>query len=174
MTRLHHELRCISSNFDYYGYYMHKRLTGTKKNMTQLFKDDGTVTPVTIVQVIDGIEELTAVVGASIAVSGTSKGKGFAGAVKRYSFAGGPKTHGQSDRHRAVGSIGAGTDPGKVLKGKKMPGRMGSQTVTVKGLRVEQVDQDQKLVYIKGAVPGGPKSTVTLIFEVVQETEAQD
>jgi len=153
---------------------MHKRLTGTKKNMTQLFKDDGTITPVTIVQVIDGIEELTAVVGASIAVSGTSKGKGFAGAVKRYSFAGGPKTHGQSDRHRAVGSIGAGTDPGKVLKGKKMPGRMGSQTVTVKGLRVEQVDQDQKLVYIKGAVPGGPKSTVTLIFEVVQETEAQD
>lgn len=153
---------------------MHKRLTGTKKNMTQLFKDDGTVTPVTIVQVTDGIEELIAAVGTSIAVSGTSKGKGFAGAVKRYSFGGGPKTHGQSDRHRAVGSIGAGTDPGKVLKGKKMPGRMGNETVTVKGLRVEQVDQDQNLVYIKGAVPGGPKSIVTLIFDIAQETGEQN
>jgi len=153
---------------------MHKQLTGTKKHMTQLFKDDGTVTPVTIVQVSDGVENLISVVGSPIAITGTSKGKGFAGAVKRYSFAGGPKTHGQSDRHRAVGSIGAGTDPGKVLKGKRMPGRMGNETVTVKGLRVEQVDQDQKLVYIKGAVPGGPKSTVTLIFEVAQETEEQN
>lgn len=153
---------------------MHKQLTGTKKHMTQLFKDDGTVTPVTIVQVSEGVEDLISVVGDPIAITGTSKGKGFAGAVKRYSFAGGPKTHGQSDRHRAVGSIGAGTDPGKVLKGKRMPGRMGNETVTVKGLRVEQVDQDQKLVYIKGAVPGGPKSTVTLIFEVAQETEEQN
>lgn len=153
---------------------MHKQLTGTKKHMTQLFKDDGTVTPVTIVQVSEGVEDLISVVGDPIAITGTSKGKGFAGAVKRYSFAGGPKTHGQSDRHRAVGSIGAGTDPGKVLKGKRMPGRMGNETVTVKGLRVEQVDQDQKLVYIKGAVPGGPKSTVTLIFDVAQETEEQN
>jgi len=153
---------------------MHKQLTGTKKHMTQLFKDDGTVTPVTIVQVSEGVEDLVSVIGNPIAITGTSKGKGFAGAVKRYSFAGGPKTHGQSDRHRAVGSIGAGTDPGKVLKGKKMPGRMGNQTVTVKGLRVEQVDQDQKLVYIKGAVPGGPKSTVTLIFDVAQEAEEQN
>lgn len=150
---------------------MHKQLTGTKKHMTQLFKDDGTVVPVTVIRVTeaDGWEVIT--VGSTVVVSGTSKGKGFAGAVKRYSFAGGPKTHGQSDRQRAVGSIGAGTDPGRVWKGQKMPGRMGAKRITVKGLRVEQIDPELGLIYLKGAVPGGPKSELTITFETVDDAK---
>src|SRR5258708_14303297 len=83
------------------------------------------------------------VCGDIISVTGTSKGKGFAGAVKRWHFAGGPKTHGQSDRQRAPGSIGQGTTPGRVLKGKHMAGRMGSDTVTVKNLK-QVIENDNK------------------------------
>src|SRR5258706_4146447 len=81
--------------------------------------------------------------GDTIAVTGTSKGKGFAGGVKRWHFAGGPKTHGQSDRQRAPGSIGQGTTPGRVYKGKHMAGRMGSDTVTVKNIKVVSVNNDR-------------------------------
>jgi large subunit ribosomal protein L3 len=87
-------------------------------------------------------------------VIGRSKGKGFAGVVKRYGFSGGPKTHGQSDRHRAPGSIGAGTTPGRVLKGKRMPGHMGSQRVTARNLEILKADAENNLLLIKGAVPG--------------------
>ena len=87
-------------------------------------------------------------------VTGKSKGKGFAGVVKRYGFAGGPKTHGQSDRHRAPGSIGAGSTPGRVLKGKHMPGHMGSQRVTARNLEILKTDTENNLLVIKGAVPG--------------------
>ena len=93
-----------------------------------------------------------------------SKGRGFAGGVKRHGFRGGPKTHGQSDRHRAPGSIGAGTYPGKVFKGLKMAGHMGMQQVTVKGLQVVQVDQARNLLLIKGAVPG-PQGGVVAIYK---------
>ena len=75
-------------------------------------------------------------VGDKVDVTGTSKGKGFAGAVKRHGFRGGPKTHGQSDRWRATGSVGAGSTPGRVLKGKRMPGRMGNERVTVQTSRL--------------------------------------
>ena len=92
--------------------------------------------------------------GDSVDVSGISKGKGFAGGVKRHHFSGGPKTHGQSDRHRAPGSIGAGTDPGRVLKGQRMAGHMGNQRVTVKRLEVVRADPDSNLLLVKGAVPG--------------------
>jgi large subunit ribosomal protein L3 len=85
-------------------------------------------------------------------VKGVSKGKGFAGVVKRYKFAGGPRTRGQSDRLRAPGSIGAGTDPGRVLKGKRMAGRMGSENVTIKNKKV--VDVRDGFVLVSGAVPG--------------------
>ena len=80
--------------------------------------------------------------GESINVTGVTKGRGFAGVVKRHGFKGGPKTHGQSDRHRAPGSIGAGTTPGKVLKGQRMAGRMGGDTVTTKNLEVMKSDPD--------------------------------
>jgi large subunit ribosomal protein L3 len=92
--------------------------------------------------------------GDLVDVSGISKGKGFAGGVKRHHFAGGPKTHGQSDRHRAPGSVGAGTDPGRVLKGQKMAGHMGNQRVTVKRLEVVEADPDRNLLLVRGAVPG--------------------
>lgn len=92
--------------------------------------------------------------GDRVDVTGTSKGRGFAGVVKRHGFAGGPKTHGQSDRHRAPGSVGSGTTPGRVLKGTRMAGRMGGRRVTVQNLRVVQVDPERHLVALEGAVPG--------------------
>jgi large subunit ribosomal protein L3 len=92
--------------------------------------------------------------GDSVDVSGISKGMGFAGGVKRHHFSGGPKTHGQSDRHRAPGSVGAGTDPGRVFKGQRMAGHMGNQRVTVKRLEVIEADPDRNLLLVKGAVPG--------------------
>jgi large subunit ribosomal protein L3 len=90
--------------------------------------------------------------GDKVEITGISKGKGFAGVVKRWRFAGGPKTRGQSDRERHPGSIGAGTDPGRVLKGKKMGGRMGQDTITIKGKEI--VDIKGTYVLISGPVPG--------------------
>lgn len=101
-------------------------------------------------------------VGDVIRVTGISKGKGFAGVVKRHGFAGGPKTHGQSDRERAPGSIGATTTPGRVFKGKRMAGRMGSDVVTVKGLRVVAIDEPNHMLIVKGLVPG-PKNTLVIV-----------
>jgi len=93
-------------------------------------------------------------VGDHVDVTGISKGKGFAGVVKRHGFGGGPKTHGQSDRHRAPGSIGAGTTPGRILKGLRMAGHMGNARVTVQNLEVVLVDPERNLLAVKGAVPG--------------------
>lgn len=93
-------------------------------------------------------------VGERVDVIGTSKGKGFAGAVKRHGFRGGPKTHGQSDRLRAVGSRGSTSTPGRVLKGTRGPGHMGSARVTAQNLRVELVDPERNLLGVRGSVPG--------------------
>ena len=95
-------------------------------------------------------------------VTGVSKGKGFQGGVKRYNFRGGPKTHGQSDRHRAPGSIGAGTTPGRVIKGMRMAGRMGGDKVTVKNLDVVMVDTERNILLVKGAVPGHRNSVLLI------------
>ena len=103
-------------------------------------------------------------VGDQVDIVGTSKGKGFQGAVKRHGFRGGPKTHGQSDRQRATGSIGATTTPGRVFKGKRMPGHMGSERVTIQNLRVEYIDPDRNLLGVRGAIPG-PKGGVVMIKE---------
>jgi large subunit ribosomal protein L3 len=103
-------------------------------------------------------------IGEQVDVVGTSKGKGFQGAVKRHGFRGGPKTHGQSDRHRAPGSIGSTTTPGRVFKGKRMPGHMGFERVTIHNLRVEYVDADRNLLGVRGAIPG-PKGGVVMIKE---------
>lgn len=92
--------------------------------------------------------------GDLIKVSGTSKGKGFAGVVKRHGFKGSPKTHGQSDRHRAPGSIGSTTTPGRVYKGKRMAGRMGGEKVTVKNLEILTVNNENNTLEIKGLIPG--------------------
>ncbi len=92
--------------------------------------------------------------GDEVRVTGTTKGRGFAGVVKRWGFHGGPKTHGQSDRHRAPGSIGAGTTPGRVYKGKRMAGHMGAAQLTVTGLEVIDIDKEKNILFIKGSVPG--------------------
>ncbi|MDO8614225.1 MAG: 50S ribosomal protein L3 [Dehalococcoidia bacterium] len=93
--------------------------------------------------------------GDLVDVSGATKGRGFAGVMKRHGFHGGPKTHGQSDRARAAGSIGAGTSPGKVIKGMKMAGHMGTRQATVKNLKVVRSDPAKGVLMVRGAVPGG-------------------
>ena len=100
--------------------------------------------------------------GDRIDATAHSKGRGFQGGVKRHGFRGGPKTHGQSDRHRAPGSIGAGTTPGRVLKGQKMAGHMGNVRVTVRNLEVVQSDSAQNLMFIKGSLPGSRNSVVVI------------
>ena len=92
--------------------------------------------------------------GSKVDIVGRSRGMGFAGGVKRYHFAGGPKTHGQSDRHRAPGSVGAGTTPGRVFKGLHMAGRMGDERKTTQNLRVMKVEPERNLIMVRGAVPG--------------------
>lgn len=103
-------------------------------------------------------------VGDNVQVTGQSKGKGFAGVVKRHHFQGGPRTHGQSDRERAPGAIGQTTTPGRVYKGKRMAGRLGMDQVTIKNLLVMNVDHDNNLLVIKGLVPG-PKGSLVKIFK---------
>ncbi|MCK4274145.1 MAG: 50S ribosomal protein L3 [Dehalococcoidales bacterium] len=100
--------------------------------------------------------------GDMVDITGTSKGKGFAGVVKRYHFKGGPKTHGQSDRHRAPGSIGSTTTPGRVYKGMHMSGHMGSRRVTASNLEVLEADPARNLLLVKGAVPGTVNSLLLI------------
>lgn len=109
--------------------------------------------------------------GDLVDVTGTSKGKGFAGGMKRHGFHGGPKTHGQSDRHRAPGSIGSGTTPGRVIKGLKMAGHMGVDQVTIQGLEILDIDEENSLVTIKGAVPG-TKNTVLVLKKSIKKKKA--
>lgn len=102
-------------------------------------------------------------IGDKVTVTGISKGKGFQGVVKRYRFSGGPKTHGQSNKWRAPGSIGAGTDPGRVVKGKRMAGRMGGDTVTVKGIEILDI-KDNYLV-LSGPIPGAKGKVIAVYKE---------
>ncbi len=101
-------------------------------------------------------------VGDRVDAVASSKGRGFAGVMRRHGFHGGPKSHGQSDRARAAGSIGAGTTPGRVLKGTRMAGRMGNERVTVKNLEVLAIDSERNLLAVKGALPGPSGGLVLL------------
>jgi large subunit ribosomal protein L3 len=109
--------------------------------------------------------------GDLVNVSGVSKGRGFAGVVKRYGFRGGPKTHGQSDRHRAPGSIGAGTSPGRVLKGQHMAGHMGAEQVTVRNLEVVESNPARGVILVKGAVPGAKNGLLRIRLARKQATK---
>jgi len=112
-------------------------------------------------------------VGDLVDVRGITKGRGFSGAMKRHGFHGvGGRTHGQSDRSRAVGAIGAGTDPGRVIPGKKMPGQYGNDTKTVEGLTVLYIDQSTGEVWLSGPVPGAITSTIE-ITKVGQKKEIE-
>jgi len=203
-------------------------LIGLKLNMSQLFQQDGTVIPMTYIDVKgvkiigtrteekDGynaailgfgikknpikpetekyksigyvpqysietrLEKLEGIVigeeikpsvlelNSKISVTGFTKGKGFQGVVKRWGFAGGPRTHGQSDRERHGGSLGMRTTPGRVFKGKKMPGRMGFDKKTVKGLKVVFIDDEKGIIGLKGAVPGNKGSLVILRSRIIK------
>jgi large subunit ribosomal protein L3 len=100
--------------------------------------------------------------GEVVDVVGTSKGRGFAGVMKRHNFRGGPKTHGQSDRWRHPGSVGSGTTPGRTFKNMRMAGHLGDERVTVKNLRILSVDPERNIVALRGAVPG-PKGGLVMI-----------
>ena len=100
--------------------------------------------------------------GDTVDLVGVSKGKGFQGVMKRHHFSGGHATHGNSLSHRAPGSIGQRAEPGKVMKGQKMAGQMGSEVVTTKNLKVVSVEADQNIILIKGSIPGSPTGLVTI------------
>ena len=108
--------------------------------------------------------------GDFVDVSAVSKGKGFQGTMKKYHYSGGNKTHGASVNHRSIGSIGMRADPGKVFKGKPMPGHMGHKKVSIQNLRVVKVDLERGIVLIHGSVPG-PKSGIVTIRKAVKVTE---
>lgn len=101
--------------------------------------------------------------GTVVKVTGVSKGKGFQGTVKRHKFSGGPKTHGQSDRLRAPGSLGQSSWPSRVFKGLKMSGRMGGDRVTLKNVTVVKVDAENNLLFLKGALPGARHSLLEIV-----------
>lgn len=103
-------------------------------------------------------------------VTGTSKGKGFAGVVKRHNFRTQDATHGNSLAHRAPGSIGQNQTPGRVFKGKKMAGQMGNKTCTTQSLTLVKVDNDRNLLLIKGAIPGAPGSRVVVLPAIKKST----
>jgi large subunit ribosomal protein L3 len=98
---------------------------------------------------VDGFQK-----GGRVKVTGVTKGRGFQGVMKRHGFAGGRASHGATRIHRAPGSIGAGTNPSRVIKGKRMPGHMGDAQQTVRNLLVAKVDSERNLLYVRGAVPG--------------------
>ena len=104
--------------------------------------------------------------GDTVHVTGISKGKGFAGVVKRHHFKGGPRTHGQSDRERAPGSIGQTTTPGRVYRGKRMAGRMGSDRVTTGRLTIVEVDNEENLLKVQGLVPGAKGGLLIISKEI--------
>ncbi|OIP98068.1 50S ribosomal protein L3 [candidate division WWE3 bacterium CG09_land_8_20_14_0_10_39_24] len=140
-------------------------IEGKKIEMSQIFEGAGKVVPVTLIKIIDKIKEGIIEVGNPVVITGFSKGRGFAGVVKRHNFRGGPATHGQSDRHRAPGSIGAGTSPGRVYKGKRMAGRFGGDKVTVKGFKVVFFNDKENVVAVSGPVPGARNGKVYLKFD---------
>lgn len=107
------------------------------------------------------LEEIL-VPGSTISVTGTSKGKGFTGTMKRWNFAAGPRTHGQSDRRRSPGSIGRGTTPGRVLPGKKMAGRHGGQAINLTNLKIVSFNKDSGDLSVSGLVPGARNSQLRI------------
>ncbi|MBU1106930.1 MAG: 50S ribosomal protein L3 [Candidatus Riflebacteria bacterium] len=100
--------------------------------------------------------------GDQVSVTGTSKGKGFSGAMERHNFSGAMTTHGQSDRARATGSCGSGTQASRTWKGKKLPGQMGNVRKTVKGLKIVKVDEQKNLLLVKGSIPGAANGLVII------------
>ncbi len=171
--------------------YGKKKLKNTPKPLKEKIKKSGFSFGIKQVRGIkifdtDKAEELNPEIGSSlnlsdtfevgdvVKVTGTTKGKGFAGVVKKFKFKGGPRTHGQRDRERAPGSIGAMTDPGRVWKGKKMPGRLGGDKRTIKNLVVLHIDPDQNEIWLSGPIPGHQNSIVRIVRTGVKRKVALD
>lgn len=140
------------------------KITGRKVNMTQIFLEGGKVVPVTKILLDTDYQNIVSddLIGKDVKVWGLSKGRGFAGGMKRYGFAGGPATRGQSTFPRQAGSIGSQT-PGRVRKGKKMAGHYGNKRITVKGLKVMGFEKEMNHILISGPVPGARNSKVNII-----------
>lgn len=139
-------------------------ILGVKKAMEARFDTRGRRVPVTLIKVEPNAVGANSIFtpGDEVKVTGWTKGKGFTGVVKRWGFAGGPKTHGQSDRHRAPGSIGQTTTPGRVYRGKRMAGHMGNVRHTVTGLEVIETNPAKNLLVVKGSVPGAANGYLTI------------
>jgi len=140
------------------------KIFAKKVKMTQFWKDDAVV-PVTVLELkkkneTDTLEVFS--VGEKVSVAGLSKGRGFQGVVKRHGFHGGPATHGQKNRLRAPGSIGA-TAPQRVIKGRRMAGHMGMERVHTKNLLVANIDVEKGIIMLRGAVPGMRGTIVEVI-----------
>lgn len=153
---------------------------GIKKNSTKAeinkFKVAGFVPQFVVEAKVDNLDEYQIgdfvkpsifTLKQKVSVTGFTKGKGFQGVIKRWGFAGGPRTHGQSDRERHGGSLGMRTTPGRVFKGKKMGGRMGNDKKTVKGLQIMFIDETNGIVGVKGAVPGNKGALVILKSKII-------
>src|SRR3990167_276415 len=136
------------------------KIQATKMKMTQIWKGD-LVVPVSPLKLVDAAKTEEFKEGELVKITGVTKGRGFQGVVKRYSFAGGPKTHGQKNRYRAPGSIGA-TAPQRVIPGRKMAGRMGGATKTIRNLKVVQVNAERQTMLLRGSVPGNANSRIKL------------
>lgn len=133
---------------------------GKKLKMDQIYSGDKAIA-VTPIKISDDSDLSQIKVGDFFNVSGVTKGRGFQGVVKRHSFRGGPKTHGQKNRYRAPGSIG-NTSPQRTLPGRRMAGHMGVERVTIKNLEVVNVNVDQRIVFFKGAIPGNSGGKVEI------------
>lgn len=142
-------------------------LTGKKIGMTQIFSEEGRRYASTVIEIepaVDANEKTDTNLfktGDFVDITGTSKGLGFQGGMKRWHWKGGPKTHG-STSHRRVGSIGTSATPSRVLKGRHMPGHMGNRRVTVQNIRIMQIDRDNNILVLKGAVPGHRNSKLVI------------
>jgi large subunit ribosomal protein L3 len=135
------------------------KIKGIKLEMTQVFSDTGMVIPVTRVVTTENL--VSDLENKEVEVVGTSKGKGFAGVMKKWNFKGSMATRGQSTKPRAAGSIG-GQTPGRVFKGKKMAGRLGNKQVTVKGIKIVKVDATKHELLVSGPLPGARNSEVSI------------
>ncbi|MDR2206741.1 MAG: 50S ribosomal protein L3 [Flavobacteriaceae bacterium] len=168
------QVRTIETD-GYIGYQLgfdDKREKSVGKALAGHFKKAGSAPKVKLVEFHHGFDNLKIgdevkvnlfSEGEYVDITGTSKGKGFQGVVKRHGFGGVMQaTHGQHNRLRAPGSIGAGSDPSRVFKGMRMAGRMGGEQVTVQNLQVLKVDEEQNLLIVKGAVPGAKNSYVII------------
>lgn len=136
-----------------------EKIIGKKLNMTQVFGDNGLVTPVTVISCESDVS--LDLEKRDVSVVGKSKGKGFAGVMKKWGFHGGPATRGQGIKARTPGSIGSQT-PGRVLKGKHMAGRLGNDRVTIKGLKIVKVVPEAKQLMVSGPVPGARNSKIVI------------